>query len=132
MWLPSLPSAGGYVPVWQVAHCAVTGTWVWLKRLGRQPVVVWQLMQLVAPTGMCRSPLPVALMPLWQPVQLVAAVKVLWSTRAPAHVVVDRWQVSHTVCPRWMAVLGLIAAWQVAHCLLTATFKWNLAGVQAV
>ena len=42
------------------------------------------------------------------------------------------WQVSQTVCPAWMALLGLSAAWQVAHCVLTATLAWNLAGVQAV
>jgi hypothetical protein len=38
--------------VWQLAHWFTTVTWVWFHLLGFQPVVLWQLMQLVAPTGM--------------------------------------------------------------------------------
>ena len=90
MWVAPLPSAGGKLPEWQVAHCAVTGTCVWLKLLGFQFAVPWQLAQLVAPTGMWLVGLPVAPLPLWHPVQLVAAVNVVWSTRAPLHVVVER------------------------------------------
>ena len=113
-------SAGGKAPLWQVEHCAATATCVWLKRLGRQAVVEWQLMQLVAPTGMCAAGLPVAELPLWQlaqlavvgiwepsfPVaalplwqlaQLVAVVKPLWSGLDAAQEVVDLWHVSHTV-----------------------------------
>jgi len=125
-----LPSAGGKAPLWQVAHWAVTVTCVWLKRLGFQPVVAWQLAQLVAPTGMWVLALPVAAVPLWQLAQLVALVKVLWSTLAPAQVVVDLWQVSHTVWPTCTVVAGLAPAWQVAHWLLMLTLLCSLAGVQ--
>jgi hypothetical protein len=38
--------------------------------------------------------LPVAVCPLWQLAQLVAAVKLLWLTLVPTQVVVDLWQVS--------------------------------------
>jgi hypothetical protein len=124
-----LPSAGGNVPVWQLAHCAVTGTCVWLKLLGFQVVVPWQLAQLVVPTGTWLVDLPVAPLPLWQPVQLVAAVKVLWSTLAPVQVVVLRWQFSHTVWPTWTVVLGLAAAWQVEHWAVIVTLVCSLAGV---
>ena len=71
------PSAGGKAPLWQLAHCAVTGSCVWFQRLGFQPLVAWQLAQLVAPTGMWAAGLPVAALPLWQLVQLVAVVKPL-------------------------------------------------------
>jgi hypothetical protein len=126
-----LPPAGGKAPVWQVAHCATTVTWLWLKLLGFQPEVAWQLAQLVAPTGTWLVALPVAALPLWQLAQLVAEVKVLWSTLPADQLLVDLWQVSHTVWPAWMAVLGLAAAWQVAHCVLTLTLLCSLAGVQA-
>ena len=62
-------------------------------------MVLWQLMQLVADTGTCVPGLPVAALPLWQVLQLVAVVKRLWSTLADAQLLVDLWQVSHTVCP---------------------------------
>ncbi len=110
MWLADLPSAGGNAPLWQVAHCAVTGTWVWFHLLGFQPVVAWQLTQLVAPTGMWVEALPVAELPLWQPAQSVAALNVPWSTLPAPQLEVDLWQVSHTVCPAWMAVFGLMLA----------------------
>ena len=126
-----LPSAGGNAPVWQVAHWLVTVTWLWLKLLGFQPKVAWQLAQVVAPTGMWLVALPVAALPLWQLAQFVALVKLLWSTLAPLHAVVDLWQVSHTVWPAWMVVLGLVPAWQVAHWLVTFTLLCSLAGVQA-
>ena len=77
-WLADLPSAGGNAPVWQLAHCAVTGTWLWLKLLGFQALVLWQATQLVVPTGTCLAGLAVApLAPVWQLVQLVAALNLL-------------------------------------------------------
>jgi hypothetical protein len=118
-----------------VLHWLVTTVWVWFQLVGRQVVVLWQAMQLVAATGMCVAGLPVAVLPLWQVVQLVAAVKVLWSTRAEAHELVDRWQVSHTVWPTCTAVLGLPTAggklpvWQVPHWLLMLTLLCRRAGV---
>jgi hypothetical protein len=115
--------------VWQLAHCAVTGTWVWLKRLGFQVAVVWQLMQLVVPTGMCVLGLPVAALPLWQVLQTVAAVKVLWSTFAPSQVVVDRWQFSHTVWPVCTGVVGRADRWHVEHCAVIVTLLCTRAGV---
>ena len=74
MWLADLPSAGGKPP--RVAGRAVlaTVTWVWFHLWAVQPVVAWQVMQLVAPTGMCVPDLPVAVLLLWQLAQLVAAV----------------------------------------------------------
>jgi hypothetical protein len=116
--------------VWQLAHCAVTGTWVWLNLLGFQAVTPWQLMQLVAPVGMCVAFLPLALLPLWQLLQTVAAVKVLWSTLAPVQVVVPLWQVSHVVWPACVALLGFSVPWQVAHCVITVVLWCSLAGVQ--
>ena len=67
--------------------------------VGFQVVTLWQLMQFVAPTGTWVAFLPLALLPLWQLLHTVAAVKVAWSTLAPSQVVVVRWQFSHTVCP---------------------------------
>ena len=93
-WFVGLPSAGGKAPLWQLAHCAVTVTCVWLKLEGFHVVVVWQAMQFVAATGTWVADLPVALLLLWQLAQLVAAVYVLWSTLAPSQVVVDLWQLS--------------------------------------
>ena len=43
---------------------------------------------------MCVPGLPVAVLPLWHPTQLVAAVNVLWSTFAELQLVVDLWQLS--------------------------------------
>ena len=51
---------------------------------------------------------------------------------------VDLWQVSHTVTPLCMAVLGLdvnpyaLVAWQLAQPVTTGTLVWNLAGSQLV
>ena len=95
--MPDLPSAGGKAPVWQVAHWLMTVTWLWLKLLGFQPEVLWQLAQLVAPTGMWVLALPVAALPLWQLAQLVALVKLLWSTLPADQLLVDLWQLSQTV-----------------------------------
>ena len=79
--------------------------------------------------------LPVALVPLWQLVQVVAEVNVLWSALAPVHVVLDLWQLSQlAVVERWLAVLPVatVPLWQVEQPVLTATLAWNFAGVQAV
>ena len=63
--------------------------------VGFQPVTAWQLRQLtLAATGMCTAVLPVALVPLWQLAQLVAAVNVAWSALAPFHATIDLWQLS--------------------------------------
>ena len=59
--------------MWHDAHCAVTGACVWFHLVGVQPVTLWQLKQLVDPTGMCVEGLPVVGLPLWQLAQLVAA-----------------------------------------------------------
>ena len=79
--------------------------------------------------------LPVALVPLWQLVQVVAVVNVLWSALAPVHVVLDLWQLSQlAVVARWLAVLPVatVPLWQLEQPVLTATLAWNFAGVQAV
>jgi hypothetical protein len=125
-----LPSAGGKPPVWQEPHWLVTVTCEWFHLVGRQPVVLWQEKQLVPPTGMCTAGLPVAAEPLWQLLQLVAALNVAWSTLPAAQLVVDRWQFSQVVCPVWTVVLGLMPAWQVAHCAVTVTLLCRRAGVQ--
>jgi hypothetical protein len=67
------PSAGGKLPLWQVAHWLATGIWLWFQAVGFQPLVLWQLMQLTA-VGIWVAALPVAELPLWQLAQLVAAV----------------------------------------------------------
>jgi hypothetical protein len=132
VWFADLPSAGGKAPVWQLVHCAVTGTCVWFHFVGFQPAVLWQVTQLVAPLGMCVEFFPLAALPLWHPVQSVAALKLAWSTLAPLHDVLDLWQFSQTVCPAWIVVLGLALAWQVAHCVVTATLACSLAGFHDV
>ena len=102
------PSAGGKAPLWQVEHCAVTGTCVWFHLVGVQPVVLWQLMQLVAPTGMWLPGLPVALLPLWQEAHCVAVVNLLWSTLAAAQLLVLLWQDSQPpLTLAWVGVAGL-------------------------
>ena len=50
--------------MWQLAHWAVTVTWVWFHFVGVQPDTLWQLKQLVLPTGMCVPGLPVVGLPL--------------------------------------------------------------------
>ena len=118
--------------MWQVPHWLVTVTCVWLHLVGFQPLVLWQAKQLVPPTGMCTAGLPVAAEPLWQLLQLVAALKVVWSTLAVFQLVVDRWQFSQVVWPMCIAVFGLVLAWQVAHWAVTVTLACNRAGVQLV
>lgn len=127
--MPGRPSAGGKAPLWQVAHCAVTLTWVWFQRVGFHPVVAWQLAQLVAPTGMWLPGLPVAVLPLWQLAHWVAEVKALWSTLPPVHEVKDLWQLSHcAVVARWLADLpsagGKDPLWQLAHWPTTGAWVW--------
>src|SRR6185369_2300460 len=125
-------SLAGVQAVWQLAHWLVTASCVWFQRLGFHAVVLWQAMQFVVPPGMWVALLPVAPLPLWQLAQLVAAVKPLWSTLAPSQLVVDLWQFSQTVWPACTAVVGLVAAWQMAHCAVTVTLACSLAGVHAV
>jgi len=48
---------------------------------------------------MCVPVLPVAALPLWQLMQLVAEVNKPWSGLELLQVAVDLWQPSHTVCP---------------------------------
>jgi hypothetical protein len=136
MCVTGRPSAGGNVPVWQVEHCAATFTWVWFHFDGSQVAVPWQAKQFVAPTGMWFPALPMAALPLWQLAQLVAAVKMLWSTFAPAQVVVDLWQVSQAavvgVCPADLPTAGAKPpVWQLAHWATTATLLCTFAGAQA-
>jgi hypothetical protein len=87
---------------------------------------LWQLKQLVLPTGTCVTGLPVAVLPLWQLAQLVLLLKVEWSTLAPDQVEVVLWQLSQLpVTLAWMGVDGLPTAggkppvWQVAQALET-------------
>ena len=81
------------------------------------------------------EPLPVALLPLWQLVQVVALVKVLWSALAPVQPAVDLWQLSQAaVVARCVADLpvAVVPVWQLEQPVLTDTLTWNLAGVQTV
>ena len=79
--------------------------------------------------GMCVPCLPVAALPLWHVMQLVAAVNVPWSGLAPAQLFV-LWQLSQVVAVAWMAVPGLPTAamklpvWQLAHCAATLKLAW--------
>ena len=69
--------------------------------------------------------LPVAVVPLWQLAQLVAAVKVLWLTLVPLQVVVDLWQLSQLAAvDRWLPFLPVATAplWQLAQFDTTDTF----------
>ena len=66
---------------------------------------MWQVVQL-AVVATWLAVLPVAVVPLWQLAQLVAAVNMLWSTLVPNHVIVDLWQVSQlAVVAKWLADL---------------------------
>jgi hypothetical protein len=132
------PSAGGKAPLWQVEHWPVIDPcepWAWLNLVGLQLLTAWQLKQLIV-VGMCAAGLPVAVLPLWQVVQFVAAENVLWSTAAPVQTLVDLWQVSHAeVVWMWLDDLpvagGKLPLWHVAHCAVTDTLVWNLAGAHA-
>ena len=124
--------------MWHEAHLAATATWVWLNLLGVQPVVLWQLKQLVLPTGTWVADLPLAELPSWQLAQLVLALKLLWSTLASDQLLVVLWQLSQLpLTLAWIGVFGLPAAggkppvWQVAQALVTLTLLCSLAGVQA-
>ncbi|PKO62104.1 MAG: hypothetical protein CVU24_05650, partial [Betaproteobacteria bacterium HGW-Betaproteobacteria-18] len=69
----------------------------------------------------------------WQLAQLVALLKLLWSTFAPDQVLVDLWQLSQlAVVAKWVLVLPLatLPLWQLAQPVTTDTLAWNLAGVQ--
>ena len=93
---------------------------------------MWQVVQLALVETWLAS-WPVAICPLWQLAQLVAAVKLLWLTLVPAQVVVDLWQVSQlAVVETWLPdlVLAMVPLWQLAHPVLTDTLMWNLAGSQ--
>ena len=59
--------------MWQVAHCAVTVTWVCVHLVGVQPVTLWQLKQLLLPTGMWALDKPSAALPLWHELDVVDA-----------------------------------------------------------
>ena len=74
MWLAVTPLAGGKPPLWHVAHWLATAIWLWFHVLGFHPATVWQLTQFTL-VGMCCAVLPVAALPLWQLLQLVADVK---------------------------------------------------------
>jgi hypothetical protein len=107
---------------------APTVTCVWFHLLGVQPVVEWQLKQLVLPTGMCVADLPVAGLPLWQLAQLVdAPYCAVVDLGVDDQVLVDLWQLSQLpVTFAWIGVFdGLPTAdwnppvWQLAQLLLS-------------
>ena len=107
--------------------------------VGVQPVTLWQLKQLVLPTGMCVPDLPVAVPPLWQLAQLVAALKPLWSTFADDQVLVDLWQLSQLpVTVACKALLGLPTAggkapvWQLEQPVEIEALLCTFAGVQVL
>jgi hypothetical protein len=75
----------------------VTVLCVWFHFVGVHAVTLWQLTQFVAAVGMCVPLFPAAALPLWQLEQLVDALNRLWSGLEPAQVLVDLWQLSHTV-----------------------------------
>jgi hypothetical protein len=80
--------------------------------LGRLPGLrgLWQAKQLVLPTGTWVLFLPVTPpVPLWQDTQLVAALKVAWSTLPVDQVVVDLWQLSQLRLAGVNGVAGLDA-----------------------
>ena len=123
--------------MWQLAHLAATVVCVWFHFDGAQPLVPWQLKQLVEPTGMCDGDLPVAVDPLWHDAQSVEALNPLWSTLAEDQLLVLLWQLSQLpLTPAWIAFDGLPAAggkppvWHVAHCEAMVALLCTLAGVQ--
>jgi hypothetical protein len=79
-------------------------------------------------------------LPLWQvsqvPVPTALAGKWVYCTLS--QLLVDLWQLSHTVTPVCVAVFGLAVnpyaavAWQLAHPVATVTLVWNLAGSQVI
>jgi hypothetical protein len=82
---------------------------VWFHLVGFQAVTLWQLTQFTL-VGMWVALLPVAALLLWQLEQLVEALNSPWSGRAPNQLLVELWQLSHTVWPLWIAVAGLPVA----------------------
>ena len=97
--------------MWQLAQALATTICVWFHLVGVQPcgLTLWQLKQLSV-VGMCVPGLPLAVTP-WHCAQLVAAVKVLWSTDADDQVLVLLWQLSQLpVTLAWVAVVGLPTA----------------------
>ena len=67
--------------------------------------------------GTCDVGLPLACAPLWQVVQLVAALNPLWSTRAPVHRAV-LWQVAQLAAVvMWLVgfPLAWVPLWQLAQ-----------------
>ena len=88
---------------------AATATCVWFHLVGFQPagLTLWQLKHCVAPVGTWVDGLPLAALPLWQLAQLVAALKVAWSTLAPLQLLVPVWQFSQLVTPLCTACAGL-------------------------
>jgi hypothetical protein len=97
---------------------------VWF--LNKATTGLWQSTQLAA-TGVWLLGFPIALVPLWQAKQSVAAVNNVWSGIALFQSVVDLWQVSQTVFgvgDIWIGVDGRAVApnaavkWQTEHCAL--------------
>ena len=94
---------------WQLAHPVATDTLAW-NLDGNHEGYLWQVPQF-AVVGIWLLFLPVALVPLWQLVQVVAVVNVLWSTFAPLQVVVVLWQLSQLpVTVACTAVAGLLVS----------------------
>jgi len=80
-------------------------TLLWLMVAGVQPVVRWQVSQ-DAVVEMCVALLPLAVVPLWQELQVPGAT-LLWLMVAGVQPVV-RWQVSHeAVVEMWLEFLPL-------------------------
>ncbi|MNT81565.1 hypothetical protein D3C72_2211730 [compost metagenome] len=71
--------------------------------------------------------MPLACDPLWQVTQLVATLKVLWSTRAPVQVVV-RWQVTQlAVVTMWLPGLppARVPLWQLTQLVAAVKVLWS-------
>jgi hypothetical protein len=64
--------------------------------VGFHAVTLWQLTQFTV-VGTWLAVFPAAALLLWHVEQFVAAVYRLWSGLAPVQVLVDLWQLSHTV-----------------------------------
>jgi hypothetical protein len=78
---------------------------------------LWQLEQL-SEVMTWLDDLPVAVWPLWQLAQLVAAVNVVWLTLVPLQVLVDLWQLSQLdAVDKWLPDLPVATTplWQLAQ-----------------
>jgi hypothetical protein len=64
IWFTTGPSAGGLAPEWHVAHCPLTTNWLWFHSVGFQPVVLWHVVHVAFPIGICVLGRPVAVLPL--------------------------------------------------------------------